>query len=59
MGCHIRASTHVLVLLSRESYSLAFGFPYLELKAGRAAIWAAGLRALKLTVLALLEWRLG
>lgn len=50
--------THVLVRFSRESYNLALGSPCLELMDGRD-IWAAGLRALKLTTLALLAWRLG
>lgn len=50
--------THVLVRFSRESYNLALGSPYRELMDGRD-IWAAGLRALKLTTLALLAWRLG
>lgn len=51
--------THVFVRFSRESYSLASPLPILELKKGRAAACAVGLRALKLTVLALLRFRCG
>lgn len=51
------AVTAVFVRFSRASYSRASPFPYLELKNGRAAACAVGLRALKLTVLALLRCR--